>query len=141
MKLNTRKLFLPALTFLWVSVSVAGQGTRTIKEKKIASRTVQEYFIEKGMDEPVIESLETYDENGQLTEIKEFDNKGDLKRWEKYTYDDDGNEVEVISLNAKGKLEKREVNIYSEGLRVEKQFYNQKDRLVKRKVYEYEFRD
>lgn len=141
MKLKTRKLFLPAIAFLLVSGSVAGQGTRTIKEKKIASRTVQEYFIEEGMDEPVIESLETYNDDGLVTEIKEFNNKGDVKLWEKYTYDEEGNEVEVISLNAKGKLEKREVNIYSDGLRIEKQFYNQKDRLVKRKVYEYEFRD
>ena len=37
-------------------------------------------------------------------------------------------------------LKEREKNIYKDGLRVEKQFYNNKDKLYKRKVYEYEYR-
>jgi hypothetical protein len=118
-----------------------GQNTETIKERKIVTRTVQEYFIEEGMDEPVIESLERYNEDGNLIEIKEFNNKGEVKLWEKYDYNEEGKVVEVIFLDAKGRVESKEKSIYSDGLRIEKQYYNKKDKLVKRKVYEYEYRN
>ena len=133
--------------FFWVlflvvlSAPLRGQNEETIREKKIASRTVQEYFLAEGMDQPVIESIEIYDEKGKLTEIKEFNSRGEVKLWEKYSYDDDGNVVEAQFFNARGKLESKEINVYSEGLRIEKQYYNNKNKLVKRKVYEYEFRE
>jgi len=126
---------------LLLSAPVFGQSTKTIKEKQIISLTVQEYFIEEGMDKPVVESLEKYDENGQLVEIKEFNSRGEVKLWEKYVYDEEGNVVETQFMNSRGKLEKTEKTIYSDGLRIEKQFYNNKNKLVKRKVYEYEYRD
>lgn len=135
------------ILLLWILSSVllagplAGQDAVTIKEKKIASRTVQEYFLEQGMDKPVVESIEKYDENGNLLEVKEFNSKGEVKLWEEYSYNEKGKVVEARYFNARGKLESREKNIYSDGLRIEKHFYNNKDKLVKRKVYEYEYRD
>jgi len=141
MKVKIRVLLLLSCAFLLVAGPLMGQNTETIKERKIVTRTVQEYFIEEGMDEPVIESLERYNEDGNLIEIKEFNSKGELKLWEKYDYNEEGKVVEVIFLNQKGKIESKEKNIYSDGLRIEKQYYNNKDKLVKRKVYEYEYRD
>lgn len=131
----------------WILCSIllagplAGQSAKTIREKKIASRTVQEYFLEQGMKNPVVESIEHYDEEGNLLEIKEFNSKGQVKLWEKYTYDEEGELVETRFFNARGNLESKEINVYSDGLRIEKQYYNSKEKLVKRKVYEYEFRD
>jgi hypothetical protein len=126
---------------MFLTTNLPGQSAKTIKEKKIASRTVYEYFLERGMDKPVVESVETYNEEGKLLEIKEYNSKGELKLWEAYSYDEDGNLVEARFFNARGKLERKEVTVYKDGLRVERLFYNQKDKLVKRKVYEYEFRD
>jgi len=141
MKVKTRGLFLLTCAFLIMTGPVFGQSTKIIKEKKIATRTVQEYFIDEGMDEPVIESLEKYNEDGNLIEIQEFNSRGDVKLWEKYAYDTEGRVVEEVFLDAKGRVERTEKSIYSDGLRIEKQFYNNKDKLYKRKVYEYEFRD
>lgn len=132
---------LSTLALTLISAPLMGQSAKTIREKKIVSRTVYEYFLEEGMDEPVIESIEKFDAEGNLLEIKEFNSKGDLKLWEKYSYDEDGNLVETQFFNTRGKLESKEINVYSEGLRVEKLYYNNKDKLVKRKVYEYEFRE
>jgi len=123
-----------------VSGNVNGQNAKTIKDKKIASLTVYEYFVEEGMDEPVIESFEKYDESGNLIEIKELNSKGEVKRWETYTYNEAGKVVEEVFLDSKGRVESTEKSIYSDGLRVEKQYYNNKDKLVKRKVYEYVYR-
>ena len=133
--------------FLWIlvlglqSTPMLGQDKETIRERKIASRTVHEYFLDEGMDEPLVESIERYDEKGNLLEVKEFNSRGDVKLWEIYSYNEAGDVVETQIYNTRGKLESREVNIYSDGLRVKKEYYNNKNKLVKRKVYEYEFRD
>ena len=132
---------LGAVGSMLLTASLMGQSAKTIKEKKIASRTVHEYFLEQGMEKPVVESIEKYNEEGKLTEIKEFNSKGEVKLWEAYSYNEDGNLVEARFFNARGKLERKEVTIYSDGLRTERLFYNHKDKLVKRKVYKYEYRD
>jgi hypothetical protein len=141
MKVKTRGLFLLTCAFLIMAGPVLGQSTTIIKEKKIATRTVQEYFIDEGMDEPVVESIERYNESGDLIEIQEFNSRGDVKLWEKYTYDNEGRVVEEIFLDAKGRIERTEKSIYSDGLKIEKQYYNNRDKLYKRKVYEYEYRN
>jgi hypothetical protein len=141
MKKNSGIFILWVLSALLLAGPVMGQDAETIRDKKIASRTVQEYFLEQGLNKPVVESIEKYDEDGNLLEIQEFNSKGELKLWEKYSYNEEGDVLEAQFFNARGKLESREVNVYSDGLRTEKLFYNNKEKLVKRKVYEYEFRD
>jgi hypothetical protein len=141
MKVKTGVLFLLTGTFMLLAGPILGQSTKIIKEKKIASQSIYEYFVEEGIDEPLLESYEKYDAEGNLLEIKELNNKGEVKLWQKFVYDEEGNVVEEIFLDAKGRVESKEKSIYSDGLRIEKQFYNKKDKLVKRKVYEYEFRD
>ena len=122
-----------------MSVAAFGQGKKTIKEKGITSITVQEYFIDEGMRRPVVESVETYNKNGDLIEIKEFSKREEIQKWEKYVYDSQGNLVEEIFLDERGDVERREKNVYKDGLRVEKQYFDDRDRLTKRKVYEYEY--
>ena len=141
MKVKTRGLFFLTCAFLIMAGPVSGQSTKIIKEKKIATQTVQEYFIDEGMDEPVIESLEKYNEDGKLIEIQEFNSRGEVKLWEKYAYDNEGRVVEEIFLDTKGRVERTEKSIYSDGLRVEKQYFNKRDKLYKRKVYDYEYRN
>lgn len=140
MKAKTRVLFSLTGMFLLVAGPAVGQSTKTIKERKIATRTVYEYFVEEGMDEPVVESIERYNEKGDPVEIKEFNRKGDVKLWEKYEYNEEGKLVEEVFMDVKGRIERTEKSIYADGLRIEKQFFNNKDKLYKRKVYEYEYR-
>jgi hypothetical protein len=136
------KKILPLLGILFmVAGTVAAQGTKTIKAKKITSRTVQEYFIEEGQDDPVVESIERYDAEGEMVEVKVMNRKGEIKKWEKYAYDEEGNKVEESFLDTKGRVTRSEKNIYSDGLRTEKQYYNSRGNMFKRKVYEYEYRE
>lgn len=120
-----------------LSATAFGQGKKILKEKGIVSVTVQEYFIEEGMRDPVVESVETYNSEGDLVEIKEFNKREEVRRWEKYAYDSNGNLVEEIFLDERGDVESSEKNLYKDGLRIEKQFYNERGKLYKRKVYEY----
>ncbi len=132
---------LATLILLLVSVTVIlAQGSKTIREKKITTVTVHEYFIEEGYDEPVVESIEKFNEAGDVVEFREFNKVGEVKRWEKYTYNEDRDLVEEIFLDAKGKVTLTEKNIYEDGLRVEKQYLNLKGKMIKKKVYKYEHR-
>ncbi len=135
-----RKMLAVMVIFLLVSGTAMGQGKKTIREKKITSITVNEYFIEEGMDEPVVESIEKFNEEGDLVEIQVFNKRGDYKRWEKYVYNDDGELVEEIFLDEKGRITETEKKIYDGDLRVEKQYYNKRGDLYKKKVYTYEYR-
>jgi len=141
MKVKSGVLLILTGTFMLLGGTILGQSAEIIKEKKIASRSIYEYFVEEGITEPLLESFEMYDAEGNLLEIKELNSKGEVKLWQKFSYDEEGRVLEEVFLDSKGRPERREKNIYSDGLRVEKQFYNKKDKLVKRKVYEYEIRD
>ena len=136
------KKILPLFGILMmVAGPAAAQGTKTIKAKKIATKTVYEHFMEDGADEPVVESIERYDEEGELLEVKEMNRKGEVRLWEKYVYNDEGKVVEELFLDAKGRVIRTEKSIYKDGLRVEKQFFNIRNQMYKNKVYKYEYRE
>lgn len=130
--------YLLVISVLVTGVSY-GQSKKDIREHNIISRTVHEYFIEEGMDEPVVESIEKFSENGERLEIQEFNKRGEVKLWEKYVYNKNGDLVEEIFLDERGRITGTEKNIYNGDLRVEKLYYNHKGDLYKKKVYEYEY--
>ena len=140
MRESTRIVLVLTGLFMLVVGPVTGQSTEIIKEKQILTRTVLEYFVEEGIDEPVIESIERYNEKGDLVEIKELSKRGEVKRWEQYAYNENGNLVEEVFKDAKGRVERTEKTMYAGGLKIEKQYFNNRDILYKRKVYEYEYR-
>jgi len=125
---------------LCTGLALHAQSKKTIREKRISTQTVQEYFIGEGFKDPVVESIEKYNEDGDVLEIKVFNKEGEVKQWEKYSYNEDGDLVEELFLDARGRVDRTEKTVYKDGLRVEKQFYDQKGKLYKRKVYEYEYR-
>jgi hypothetical protein len=133
---------LPGVFLLVAAGTLAsGQSKKTIRKKQIVSVTVNEYFLEDGMDKPVVESIEKYNKEGELVELQEFNKKGEVKKWEKYFYDADGNMVEQLFLDGKGRTSRTEKTIYRDSLRVERQFFDEKGRLYKKKKYLYEYRE
>ena len=42
-------------------------------------------------------------------------------------------------MDARGRIARKEINIYRDNLRVEKQYYNTRGDLFKKKVYKYEY--
>jgi len=137
--MKNNQLYIVLLLSGILSLSVSAQSKKTLREKGIKSLTVNEYFLEENTKKPVIESYEVYNEEGDLIEIKEFNSSGIIKKWEKYSYNEDGDIVEEVFLNDKGKVDITEKTIYKDGLRVEKQFFDSKGKLYKKKVYVYEY--
>ncbi|MFO7669229.1 MAG: RHS repeat domain-containing protein [Bacteroidales bacterium] len=124
---------------LSVTVLLQAQDRKEIRDLGITSITIQEYFIEEGLADPLIESIKKYNADGEVIEIKEINRRGEVTRWEKYAYDGDRNLTEEVFLDPKGKVIRTEKSIFKEGLRVEKQFFNERDKLYKKKVYVYEY--
>ncbi len=137
--MREKKLSLMLVFLVLVAGVGYGQSKKNIREKKIISRTVDEYFIEEGMDDPVVESIEKFNEKGDLIEIQVFNKREEVKKWEKYVYNEDGKLVEEIFLDERGRVDRTEKNIYDEDLRIEKYYYNQRGDLYKKKVYRYEY--
>lgn len=125
---------------LGLGTALNAQDRKEIRDLGIVSKTVQEYFIEEGLDEPLVESIEIFNEDGEVIELKEFNKRGEVTRWEKYSYDEDRNLIEEVFLNAKGKVERIEKSVFKDGLKVEKEYYNERDQLYKKKVYVYEYK-
>ncbi len=122
------------------STQLSAQSKKLFIDNKIKSQTVYEYFLDEDADKAIVELIETYNAAGELTEIKQFRSNGEIKRWEKYKFNENGDLIEEIILNEKGKVDKIEKTIYKDGLRVEKQFFNPKGKLYKKKTYIYEYR-
>jgi len=138
--MKTSMIILAGIILLSVPGILYGQSKKIIREKGIIRQTVHEYFLEEGMDEPVVEKIERYNENGEVIEIQEFNKRGKVKKWERYVYDDEGRLLEEIFLDEEGRATRTEKTIYRDGLRVEKHFFDKQGRLFKKKEYLYEYR-
>lgn len=133
------RLFILSLA-LTLSASLLAQDRKDIRDAGVVSRTVNEYFIEDGIKEPLVESVIKYDEDGEVTEVKEFNKRGEITRWEKYVYDEDRNVIEEQFLDEKGKVSRIEKTIWEDGFKKEKHYFNSRKKLYKKKVYVYEYR-
>lgn len=137
--MRTAKYTLMICMVVGLSAALNGQDRKDIRDAGIVSVTVNEYFLEEGLDEPQVESIERFNEDGEVIELQEFNKRGEVTRWEKYSYDEDRNLIEEVFLNARGKVTSTEKSIYKEGFRVEKHYFNERDKLYKKKVYVYEY--
>lgn len=126
---------------LCTSVSLWSQEKEDFRKHGVQSQTTLEYFIEEGLKKPVVEQVLRFDRNGNVVEEKEFNKLGEIKKWEITEYDSTGNIVSFSVLDEKGDLVEREEYRYSDGLVTEKLYFDSKNRLYKRKVYEYEYRE
>ena len=133
------KFLLIVVVLFSFAAGADAQSKKILKEKGIVTKTVEEYFIEEGIDEPVVESIERFNEEGECVELKELNKRGEIKRWEQYVYDEEGKLVEEKFLDDKGKVVRTEKSIYRDGLKAEKHYLDQRGRLYKKKVYVYEY--
>jgi hypothetical protein len=134
------RIFLSISFMFFMPVLIFSQCQKTIRNKQLASKTVYEYFVEEGIKDPVIETIEVFDVEGNVVELKEFNSDGDIKNWQTFKFDVDDNKIEELILDEKGKVLERITWAYKDDLVVEKKYFDKKNRLFKRKEYKYEYR-
>lgn len=122
-----------------LSFQVGAQSKKEIREKGITVIKSYEQDIDQGEKELLLEKEEYFNSKGQLVELKEVSEKGRVKKWEKYVYTDDGEIAEEIILDFRGDVDKRIEYKYENGLRTQKLYFDSKNRMYKKRQYEYQF--
>lgn len=135
-----KKLIFLAL-FLF-TLTVFGQNKKTeIVQYGIEVKRYYEQDIKSGEAKPVLFKEEFFNFRGELVETKEYSTKDKkVVVWIKYKYDFDGNTIEEQELNEKGEQKSKTVDKFEKGLRVERLYYDDKDRVVKKRTYTYDLR-
>jgi hypothetical protein len=130
------------LTLIFIfTLTLSAQSKKEVVEKGIKVKQNFELDIAAGDKEPFLEKEEVYNFRGDIVEIKEFKEKGKaLTLWFKYKYDAQGNMIEETELTAKGEVKVRYEYKFENGLKTEKLYYDNKNRLYKKKIYKYELR-
>ncbi|MGF7138753.1 hypothetical protein [Roseimarinus sediminis] len=133
--------YLISLLLISLCFAVNAQDRDEIIKKGIEVKRYYEQELEDGDSDYYLFKEEHFNFKGEIVELKEFNNKGkDVDIWFKYQYDEIGQLIEELELDAKGNQKERIVYRYEKGLRIEKLYYDEKDRLRQRRKYEYEFR-
>ena len=121
--------------------AIFGQKSSEIVQKGIEVKRFYEQNLEDGDKVFFLDKEEHYDFRGEIVELKEYSNKGkEIKLWMKYKFDDEGNLIEELELNSKGEQKIKFVYKNNKGLRIERNDYDEKNRLIKVKKYEYGYR-
>jgi len=137
-KFKHMKNFIVSLIILFLSVAQTSAQDTEVVSKKISRIKIYEESIENKLPKQILEE-KVFDSKGLLTEYKEFNEKEKPVKWEKYKYNTTGEIIELTEMDVAGKQQKRVVTVFSNGLKSEKQYYNAKGQLYKKKYYVYEF--
>lgn len=135
------KAFLIILTITLFTLNSYAQDKKDVIEKGIQVKRNYGLDLANGDKEPSLEKEEFYNFRGDLVEVKNYtDNGKTLTDWIKYKYDTQGNLIEEQALNPKGDQKERFEYKFEDGLKTEKLFYDNKNRLTKKKIFKYELR-
>jgi hypothetical protein len=135
------KLIVIIMFVCLLALNSNGQDKKEVIEKGIQVKRNYSLDIANGDKEPSLEKEEYYNFRGDIVETKEFTDTGKtLSLWFKYKYDTQGNLIEEQELNLKGEQKERFEYKYENGLKVEKLYYDNKNRLTKKKIFKYELR-
>ena len=121
------------------SLGTAGaQSKKEIKEKGITVIKTYKQDIVNGENEASLDEEEYFNADGELIEYKDYSDNGKrVKQWFRYTYDSNGNCIEEIELDAKGEVKERTVTMFEDGVKVMREYYDDKGRLTRIRKYEY----
>ncbi len=119
--------------------SFAQVSKKEAQEKKIKSVAEWETNLKNRKAKPIQESYTKYDQGGNILDLIERDNNGEVTLYEKYEYDVSGNKTIELQLNPDGSVNKKHMYIYDKNLRIGRKTYNSNDQLIAEKKYIYEF--
>jgi YD repeat-containing protein len=135
------KPLLIILSLTLITLNSFAQDKKDVIEKGIQIKRNYGLDVANGDKEPSLEKEEFYNFRGDLVEVKNYtDNGKTLTDWTKYKYDTQGNLIDEQVLNPKGDQKERFEYKYEDGLKTEKLFYDNKNRLTKKKIFKYELR-
>jgi antitoxin component YwqK of YwqJK toxin-antitoxin module len=128
------KCLLILVSLMISSFAVYSQNSST--SGKIKSRTIHEEKVVKGVKNTMIDSEEKYDQNGNVIEEIQYKD-GKIDKHIIYEYDANNNKIKETEIDSSGKPKKISENKYVNGLRTEKNTFDENKKLISKKTYSY----
>jgi antitoxin component YwqK of YwqJK toxin-antitoxin module len=114
-------------------------NSKSAEKRKVKSIKVEKTEYTDGIETTNIETEASYDEGGNILEIKEWDSKGKIKLHEKYEYDSSGNKIKEINYDSKGKIIEYKEYKYKNKLQTERKEYYPNGKIKSVRKYNYSF--
>jgi len=126
------------LSFLMlIAYCVSAQSRKEIKDNGLKSKIVWKYEYKVDKELKHKESEEKFDTKGNIVEEIEYDEYGKRDKKTKYTYNENNDVVKEVVYASNGKIKKTTKYKYQGKLKVEKQVFDENDKLKSKKVYQY----
>ncbi len=122
----------------WVSGPAYGQSEKTLKSLGVSNK---ETWRHTGTNTKYLESLEKFDDNGNLVEEIEYESDKSIKKHTLWTYNSNNDKTTETELDASGKTVSKTVYEYNGKLRTSKKVYNEKGKLISWKSYNYDMKE
>jgi antitoxin component YwqK of YwqJK toxin-antitoxin module len=136
-----KNLLVMSLAFCLLPFGLSAQTLTKKEAVKDGVKIVSEWetSVVNKKAKPMLESKCTYDKNGNLLEIIEYDNSGFVVLHESYDYNANDQKTVEIQYEPNGSVKKKHAYKYTGNLRTERMTYDKKGTLIGQKKYEYEF--
>jgi len=133
------KIIFFVVTIFLFSGFINAQSKKELKEAGVIYRIETTRKLEKKVMITYNESSEKYDENGNKTEVIEYNSKGDIKTFFQYEYNDKGKVNKEYKIDPISKKTSKTVEyIYEDDNLIKELVYNKKMELVETVVYSYD---
>lgn len=130
--------YLILITLIFLGLNLNAQSKKQIKELDIKSTTVWEYDYTSGKEQKKVESVEKFNNIGEVIESIDYDKNGKQKEKIVYKYNEDNEIVEEVYYDHNDKIDKSYKYTYEGELRKTKEKFDHNGNLVWKKVYIYE---
>jgi hypothetical protein len=137
MKINALFFCITLLTCLFL-VNIPANCQNTSIPGKIKSKTVHEEKTVKGIKTTLIESEEKYDLNGNVIDEIQYKD-GKIDKHIVNEYDSNNNKTKETEFDGTGKAKKTCEYKYANGLRIEKNTFDENKKLISKKTYTYSY--
>jgi hypothetical protein len=132
------KYFITTL-FCLPLILLTAQSKKELKDAGVKSRTEMTSKLVKKSMVTYKESFEKYDENGNKTEVIEYDSKGDIKSYTQFEYNDKGKVTKELKIDALSKKPVRTIDFFYEEDKLTKEIvYNKKNEVTETSIYTYD---
>jgi len=120
-----------------ISTIVFSQSKKKIRENGYTTKTIYKSEYRGGKEKKVKVSETTFNKNGDIAELKEFDEFGKIKKHILFSYDDKKNKTKEIYYTPSGKIKKTVKYKYNNGFKIEKAIYDGNGKIKSKKTYVY----
>lgn len=115
---------------------ISAQSGKEIKTLQIVTKETWNYTDEKSK---FLETIEKFDQEGNLIEEREYNPDRSIKKHTKWTYNGNNDKLTETEFDEKGRVIAKTEYKYEGSLRTSRKKYDEKGKLISWKIYKFEF--